>query len=81
MMGALVLGQYLSRYACKPTGRFSFGVLECEQRAVVLLLEYRKSHNMFAGKIVNQEVVAGKKVEVKFSQEYSDGLHYRMTFI
>lgn len=30
MMGALVLGQYLSRYACKPTGRFSFGVLECE---------------------------------------------------
>lgn len=44
--------------------------------AVVLLLEYRKSHNMFAGKTVNQEVVAGKKVEVKFSQEYSDGLHY-----
>lgn len=70
------MGQYLSRYACKPTGIFSFGLVECEQCAVVLLQTYRKSCNIFVGKTVNEEVVAREKVEVKFSQEYADGLHY-----
>jgi len=51
--GALVLGQYPSRYACKPTRRFLFGLVEHEQCVVVLLLAYRKSHNMFVSKAVN----------------------------